>query len=632
LLARGPARFDLSANRLGALSLAFAFLACGGAQPPYASTSDDRDAGYWQPDPAAVAAYNAQLEAGIDPAQLTDPSIDPNAGAAPPEASASAEDGATTEQDQALKRVTKKPIVGPPRTQKPSLGVNIGQVDYFSKQIMFLDLMKQAADWGLNSGGALPKVDKNGWVKALASGHRAGFVANSGKGGRYVILYDGKGQISVGNGQPLSQSPGRDLVQLNGGETHFTIERSDPGNPIRNIRIVPVENEFDHEAELFHPKFLELVKPFSVLRFMDYAKTNNSKQEHWSDRPTPEYFSQGTERGAAIEYAIALCNRVQSDCWFNIPHMADDDYIHRYAELVRDKLDPKLKAYVEYSNEVWNFEHGEWIQRAGERAGMKKEWDTRLRYQARRSLQIFKIFEKALGLPRLVRVLAGQCWDLRLTILLDAEKAYQHADAMAIAPYFGFEISEDANIPRLRGKSAPQVAEAIYNGLDAQHALLKQLKKIADDRGLRTIGYEGGQHLATGGQFHEDTTVQTLLDEVNRSPRMGDAYGKYLDLWRDEGGQIMVLYKLVDEYSKWGRWGLLEEMWQPVGSAPKYIASISFMQRQKRWWDDDKPMPKPKLAEPAPASVEAHGSAREQNAEAKPAGAAARPAKKASAE
>jgi hypothetical protein len=562
------------------LCLSWTLAACGGAPPYVTQSGEDAGVVYWQPDPAAVAAAQA-AEAGV--AAPEEPTAEPLAGEAAP-------DGAEPlagEQDQALKKVAKKaPIVGPARPEKPSLGVNIGQVDYFSKQIMFLDLMKQAADWGLNSGGITPKLDKNGWVKGLLGSGRAGFVANSGKGGRYVILYDGVGRMSVGNGSTLSQAPGRDVVQLNGGETHFTIEKTNPANPIRNIRIVPIENEFDHEAELFHPKFLALVKPFGVLRFMDYAKTNGSKQVHWSDRPSPEYFSQGTERGAAIEYAIALCNRVQADCWFNIPHMADDDYIRNYAELVRDKLDPKLRAYVEYSNEVWNFEHGDWIQQAGERAGMKKEWDTRLRYQARRSVQIFKIFEKALGRERLVRVLAGQCWDLRLTILLDAEKAYEHADAVAIAPYFGFEISEDTNVPKLKAQSAPQVIDTVIKGIDAQHALLKQLKKIADDRGLRLIGYEGGQHLATGGQFHEETAVQHLLDEVNRSPRMGDAYTKYLDLWRDEGGQIMVLYKLVDEYSKWGRWGLLEDMWQPAGSAPKYIASISFMQRQKRWWSD----------------------------------------------
>ena len=611
----------LYAKRVAVLALTLAFLACGGAQPVYLDQSRDAGVTYWQPDPQAVAAYQAeQAEAGVQPEP---------AGTAPA-STASTDVSATDEQDQALKRMKKKPIVGPPRAEKSSLGVNIGQVDYFSKQIMFLDLMKQAADWGLNSRGITPKIDKNGWVKGLLGNGRAGFVANSGKGGKYVILYDGKGEISVGNGDTLSQAPGRNVVQLHGNETHFTIEKTDPKNPMRNIRIVPIENEFNHEEELFHPKFLALVKPFSVLRFMDYAKTNGSKQKNWADRPTPDYFSQGTERGGAIEYAIALCNRVQADCWFNIPHMADDDYIRRYAELVKEQLDPKLKAYIEYSNEIWNFEHGDWVEQAGVRAGMKKEWDTRLRYQARRSVEIFKIFEKALGLKRLVRVLAGQCWDLRLTILLDWEKAYEHADAMAIAPYFGHEIIEDSNVPRLHAASSAEVIQTMIMDLDKQRTLIRDLKKIATDRGLRMIGYEGGQHLATGGQFHDDRIVQNLLDDVNRLPAMGEAYTKYLDLWRDQGGEIMVLYKLVDEYSKWGRWGLLEDMWQPSGSAPKYMASISFMQRQKRWWDDETPPPRPapKAAPKAEAPAEAPAQAAQPAQAAKP----GKAAKKASAE
>ena len=34
--------------------------------------------------------------------------------------------------------------------------------------------------------------------------------------------------------------------------------------------------------------------------------------------------------------------------------MADDDYVYQLAALLKDKLDPKLVVYVEYSNEVWN--------------------------------------------------------------------------------------------------------------------------------------------------------------------------------------------------------------------------------------------------------------------------------------
>jgi hypothetical protein len=65
---------------------------------------------------------------------------------------------------------------------KSSLGVNLGAVRYYAQQIMFLDLAKQAADWGLNSGGVMPQLDAQGWPVALQPGHGAGFVANAGKG------------------------------------------------------------------------------------------------------------------------------------------------------------------------------------------------------------------------------------------------------------------------------------------------------------------------------------------------------------------------------------------------------------------------------------------------------------------
>ncbi|HEX6245807.1 MAG TPA: hypothetical protein VFZ61_33010 [Polyangiales bacterium] len=467
---------------------------------------------------------------------------------------------------------------------KSSLGINLGAVRYYAQQIMFLDLAKQAADWGLNSGGVAPQLDAQGWPVALQPGHGAGFVANAGKGGRYVMLFDGKGKLNVGGGKILDEAPGRVLVQLDGGETHFTIAETDPQAPLRNLHIVPIEHEKDHAEVLFHPQFLELVKPFSVLRFMDYFETNGSKQVRWSDRATPDYFSQGTDKGGAIEYAIALCNRLKADCWFNIPHMADDDYVRHYAELVRDQLDPGLRAYVEYSNEVWNFQHGDWIQQAGEKVGMKREWDTRLRYQARRSIQIFDTFAKVLGRSRLVRVMAGQCFALRLQILLDQDGAFKHADAIAIAPYFGYDLTDEKNVASLRGESAEAVSARVEASLANTRKQMRELKALADHYKLPLIGYEGGQHLATGGALHQDTKLQALLDDVNRAQRMGDTYRKYLELWRDEGGQLMVLYKLVEGYSQWGRWGLLEDMWQPLQKAPKYAATMMFIKQQPRWW------------------------------------------------
>ena len=63
---------------------------------------------------------------------------------------------------------------------------------------------------------------------------------------------------------------------------------------------------------------------------------------------------------------IQLCNMLKIDPWFCIPHRATDDYIAQFARLVREKLDPSLKVYLEYSNELWNwgFHQAGWMLRS----------------------------------------------------------------------------------------------------------------------------------------------------------------------------------------------------------------------------------------------------------------------------
>jgi hypothetical protein len=595
-LARGAARDDRTSSTrrrragsfktiatLAAALSACACDACGGAREAAAP-------------PAPKVEYWSPPEAGAEP--LAAESVTPGPDAVPPAGEQAAQPPPDPGAPGFVPPAPQTPKTKPPK-QRSSLGMNVGQVTYYAEQIVFLDLVKQAADWGLNAGGLLPKLDEQGWPKALQPGHQAGFIARTGKGGRHVILYEGEGKLDITHGgNTVSSGPGREVVNLERGDVHFTLVRTDPKNPMRKIRIVPIENERDHEQVVFHPRFLELVKSFSVLRFMDFLQINGSKQKRWQDRPKADDYSQGTEKGAAIEYAIELCNRVRADCWLNVPHMADDDYVRRYAQLVAERLDPDLRAYVEYSNEVWNFEHGDWIQQQGEKQGMPKHWDTRLQYQAKRSVEIFDIFEKALGRQRLVRVLAGQFWDLRLQILLDYNKAYEHTDAIAIAPYFCAELAGDETVGQLRPLSAQQIAQKCDEDIERVRERMKGIKKLADHYKLPLIGYEGGQHLVTGGGVHEDEALQRKLDQAQLTPTMGKAYDHYLSMWRDEGGEIMVLYKLVESSSKWGRWGLLENMWQPTAAAPKYMATMAFMQRQPRWWKD------------APAPAPAAGSAR----------------------
>ena len=484
------------------------------------------------------------------------------------------QEGARAQKQQGLLR-------RPPRA---ALGVNVGEVNYYTPQVVFLDLVKQAQDWGLGNEGKPPAaVDAHGWPTALAPGHVAGFIVNAPEAGPYVALYDGDGEVTVEHGGTVTASkPGRVEMTLQGGETHFKLLRTSATAPLKNLRIVPRANERDYAKKLFHPRFMERLAPFGVLRFLDFLRINGSKLTRWADRPRPDDFSQGTDRGVALEYAIELCNRIRADCWLNVPHLADDEYVRKMAELVREKLDPSLHVYLEYSNEIWNFPHGDELQRRGEAMGMPHDWGTRLRYQAHRSIEIFAVFERALGRERLIRVLAGQMYPERLKFLIEWEKAYAHADVLAVAPYMCGDAGDAAG--KVRRLDPGEIAAMCVADVARVRKDLKVIRGLADRYGLALVGYEGGQHLVTGGAQHENAALQRALDEANRHPVMGRAYDQYLEAWREEGGQLLVLYELIFEPSKWGRWGLLERLDQPLERAPKYQAALGFLRRRAPWW------------------------------------------------
>jgi hypothetical protein len=137
------------------------------------------------------------------------------------------------------------------------------------------------------------------------------------------------------------------------------------------------------ESELFSRGFLDVVKQFEVVRFMHYFATINSDLRTWSQRrkPIDMYQSDGggpdhkkwLQLGSCIEYAVMLCNEAKVDGWFNIPALADDDYILKLAQAIAygtdgtnpytspqdnpvfPPLDKDRKIYTEWSCEVWNY-------------------------------------------------------------------------------------------------------------------------------------------------------------------------------------------------------------------------------------------------------------------------------------
>ena len=93
----------------------------------------------------------------------------------------------------------------------------------------------------------------------------------------------------------------------------------------------------------FNPDFLDFMKDFKVVRFMNMSGITRNNISSWNDRPTTDKATWGGKegvRGVPIEVMIQLANTLDIDPWFNIPHNADNTFIYRFAQTVKQQLNP----------------------------------------------------------------------------------------------------------------------------------------------------------------------------------------------------------------------------------------------------------------------------------------------------
>ena len=373
------------------------------------------------------------------------------------------------------------------------------------------------------------------------------------------------------------------MAILKKGGFFLKLMQTDPANFVRNIRVImPGFVETYHENP-WHPVFLRRWQGVAALRFMDFMHTNNSKISTWSQRPklADATFSS---KGIAPELLIDLSNCLQADPWFCMPHLADDDYIRNFAEMVRKRLDPSLKVYIEYSNEVWNgmFRQSQYAGEQGRKLGFaEKPWEAGWRYTAYRSVQIFRIWEQVFGgTERLVRILPSQAANPYVSErVVEFQDAYKHADALAIAPYISFNISPNSE------PSADEVAQWTVDQV-LSHIETKALpesirwiqgnKEIADKYGLKLMVYEGGQHMVGVGGGENNEKLTKLLHQANAHPRLAGIYGKHFDAWEKAGGDLFCHFSSVGRWSKWGSWGLLQHYDDNPAESPKFMATMQW--------------------------------------------------------
>jgi hypothetical protein len=528
-----------------------------------------------------------------------------------------------------------------------AVGTNLNHINDWSSEISFIDAFKTSRPWitqcqegeqaDCSSANAWNTkeadqldLDEHGWVRSLPAPTDKPtywfvgtllFTTLNGHypAGQYIVLYDGEGTIeydfSAKKNQEASR-PGRDVINVTPNEDpiYIKITATDPnktGNYIRNIRVIlPNHESMYQQNQVFYPKFLDQIKNFTVLRFMNWMHTNGSTEEKWQQRTTMAHARWGGNgKSAPVELMVKLSNLNNSDPWFNMPHKVNDEYIRNFANLVKTNLSPNLKVYVEYSNEVWNsmFDQGYWVEEQA-----LKEWDQaypdvdpytkRLNWFGKRTAQICDIWKQvwAENPERVICVMASQAsneWSiteiLNCPLWKQEAPCYAHGiNAVAIAPYFGYYLGlpeheqevtawtkeADGGLNKLFQEL--QHGGVLNNGASggalqdsANH--INDSVKITNQMGLDLIAYEGGQHLVGVDNVVNNQLITQLFINANRDPRMETLYTEYLNIWKAKGGKLFTHYTNCRTASKWGSWGTLEYMDQV--SSPKYDALLKFI-------------------------------------------------------
>jgi hypothetical protein len=472
------------------------------------------------------------------------------------------------------------------------LGMNFGPVAYHSKAWAFVDVFKMGKQWALQEDGTNsttpPNLTPDGWIASLEENQDAVtyfFMGIDGEypGGEYHIFYDGEGDFSLGGDtEVISEAPGHTVVNvIPGTGIPFRLRDTNENNPLRNIRFIMPGFEDTYEQEPFHPLYLEKLEPFGVYRFMEWGKTNNSDVIEWTDRRQYDYAIQTEPPGVAFEWMIRLANRTRTDPWICVPHQANDEFIHNLAVLIRDTLDPTLKCYIEWSNEVWNwgFDQMHWATEQGIILWPDEaEYIARARFYGKRSVEVFEIFEEVFGgLDRLYRVLAWQQGqNVHGSIMLGWEGTYRKADIFAVNAYFGNGSQNEIPEKEMIQWSVDDVLDWAEAKMLEQHSGgLKVSLEMITRAGLYPAVYEGGPAL-TGFAWNPDIVEKYNI--ATRHPRMRRIYFQQMKKWYEAGGELFMPFNYAHDWKDYGRWGHLETQTQDPQSASKYGALLDYIQ------------------------------------------------------
>lgn len=528
------------------------------------------------------------------------------------------------------------PIEPAPVERALPVMINLSALADWNTQQPFLDRMKAARGWV----GHLPRswggvdhedlaergvLDDAGWPREIPDDltsigtllmtdlpEQARTLA-----GRYVLRFDGTGIVEVA-GRAKNVRYGSNRVSFDfepgPGFVEVKIQRSDrrgTGDYVRNITIIR-EDQLDlyESGAVFNPDFLATLRGFSGLRFMDWMQTNNSEISDWSERPKPNDYTY-TRIGVPFEVMADLANTIGADAWVTLPHLANDTYFRNAAEMMKSELDPDRRTYVEFSNEVWNWQFFQtaWAgDIAEQRWGAQDQWQQAYGMRAAQMARIWReVYADASH--RMVAVLSTHATWLGLEDQVLNAQSWQDEDASNPAPftlfdayaitgymYGGLGREDTADMVRnwlaeswkradSAGRAQGLTGDALRDYIEAHrydHAftlaahevlngavsgqpegtiaylsdrIFSHHSQVAADHDLQMIMYEGGTHIVGLGPVQEDPELSAFFQAFNYSSEMGTLYSHLMSEWAKVTDGPFNQYTDVSQSSKWGSWG-----------------------------------------------------------------------------
>ncbi len=312
-------------------------------------------------------------------------------------------------------------------------GINPSFQTWSSRAIVFADAFQRVRKftyWNNGPLGDAPLIPLGsglgaGWPDPgqLATGQRYGTMLfgsmegtiPDGRAGSFVVTWRGAGHVRLeGMSVAGEQNRGPNRVEVRVDPTRGTGNEllaiswtaTSPSDPVRDVHVwLP---GMERAGFVFWPPFLEKVRATNAgrgpasWRTLDWTRMNEYGRAvarggfafDLAGVITPAAPSQGTPRGVAPEYQVALCNALGMNLHFQLPHrtnaLGEGDYVTfltRQLVAIRDgspglpglfggrpfaALDPALTLTVELSNEIWNtgFPVNGWMNAEAGRKGI----------------------------------------------------------------------------------------------------------------------------------------------------------------------------------------------------------------------------------------------------------------------